>query len=90
MRAQKAVGELNDESFEIEEYIRAFRSSTDRARYMVFVNTAVCVLILVCTWNMMPSSWSVNRIRFLEASERRPSGYVLVGFVHRRVHDDVR
>lgn len=45
-------------NLEIREYIDAFKASSDRARYVIYVNAVVSLLILVCTWNTTALSWS--------------------------------
>src|ERR1043165_5750290 len=47
---------------EIGEYITAFKGSSDRARYMIFINTFVSLLILICTWNVTRWSWTQRQI----------------------------
>jgi hypothetical protein len=67
---------------EISEYIHAFRSSSDRARYVIFVITATALLILVGSWKS--TRWSetqqleVSQTAALandfEREQPRPSG----------------
>ncbi|HEY0160913.1 MAG TPA: hypothetical protein VGF28_26755 [Thermoanaerobaculia bacterium] len=44
--------------FQLGEYIHAFRSSSDRARYVIFVTTAISLLMLISDWNYLNWSWS--------------------------------
>lgn len=44
--------------FQLNEYIHAFRGSSDRARYVIFITTAVSLLMLISAWNYQGWSWS--------------------------------
>lgn len=55
---------------EIQEYISAFKSSSDRARYIIYVNVIISLLLLVGTWNTTSWSWSRRRIATAEAPLR--------------------
>ena len=48
-------------SFELNEYVQHFKSSTDRVRWVVFVVTVVSLLILLADWNYLHASWSRQR-----------------------------
>lgn len=58
------------QQLELSEYIAAFKSSSDRARYVIYVNAIVSLLILICTWNTMPWSWAQKRITTAERGLR--------------------
>ncbi|HEV7923158.1 MAG TPA: hypothetical protein VGR02_20440 [Thermoanaerobaculia bacterium] len=44
--------------FELEQYINAYRSSSDRTRYVIFIVTIVTLLIATAEWNFLRLSWS--------------------------------
>jgi hypothetical protein len=44
--------------FQLNEYVQAFRASSDRARYVIFITTAVSLLMLIAAWNYHRWSWS--------------------------------
>jgi hypothetical protein len=54
----KVIGSPEFGVFRLTEYIHAFRSSSDRARYVIFVNTIVSLLMLIAAWNYHHLSWS--------------------------------
>ena len=58
-------------TFELAQYIEAFRTSADRTRYVVYVSTFVNVLILVALWNYYPVSWSRQGSQSHLALQRR-------------------
>ena len=62
------------QQLELSEYITAFKSSSDRARYVIYVNAVVSLLILICTWNTMPWSWAQKRITTAEKGLRESLG----------------
>lgn len=65
--------------FQLSEYIQAFRMASDRARYVLFITTAVSLLMLIASWNYQGWSWSrkasnlyyAERARYLEEEWKR-------------------
>jgi hypothetical protein len=56
---------------EIREYIDAFKASSDRTRYVIYINAVVSLLILICTWNTTEFSWSRRRLAMAEHDLRQ-------------------
>lgn len=57
------------QSFELNEYVQAFKSSSDRVRHLIFILTFLSLLIFVATWNLSPLSWSRTRVDLGEGAD---------------------
>lgn len=60
--------------FQLNEYIRSFQASSDRARYVVFITTAVSLLMLIADWNVLGWSWSRRAREHYEKDRRAELG----------------
>jgi len=48
---------------DLREYVDAFRSSSDRSRFALYVIMVASVLIAIATWNAHPGGWPLHRLQ---------------------------
>jgi hypothetical protein len=66
MRRSLAMRFPECRELEIREYIEAFKTSSDRSRYLIYINAVVSLLILISTWNTTQLSWARRRLDMAE------------------------